>query len=405
MQTDSLLLHLEHGAKLALDLQGDPVQYYYALRDGLITPPESPTKSGAIDKKLNEQTACGSSKATLQSSKIEESDSDMSANENDDTICSSRSHDDTNCFTRSNDDTNCSTRSHDANCSSRSHDNNSSVISNSSVVPNSDLSLKTTTEVSMETDKCEEVNDVFNTYPSDTQFQCARLNLFPEKMTDRPKRCAKNFSQNTSAKRYANDFNDLDKKSKDNTQQADEVTDVHRNSAKFSNDSVICDKVSRDIVSTENDNSADSGPIRMLPAIYTTHDVSHISTTEMISEQNIHRTPEIGSDFRHSLTVIDSSDLKKDISMESLNEYFDSFQDLETVDDADSGSNLINNQRCSNYDHVSSTQHNLSNPVTECSPINSSASSSSYFSFSSSPGASLTFSSSTPGNDKTGEKT
>lgn len=358
---------MEHGGRLPLDLQGDPVQYYYAIRDGEISQSASPIKGSCNDRQTNGQIAHGNSTPTLRTSKIVENEDDSSKNEKE--------------------------------------ERNTSSMSNSGAL-NSSESMDTSNITSMETQKNGDTNKLEDSYPSDTQFQCARLNLFPEKSTEQPRRCAKNFSRQRSAKRYANDFNDINQKSEQSAQEVASHAVSFSYSADYAKNNTICDSKHGDVFLVSTCTKADHAAVSCdtPPKILAVHDDSQNDSIEIVleSETGTGLGPLANSHIKssNSLTVINSSDLRENISMESLNDYFDSFQDIETRDEIDSGSI---SRRCSSCDQLSLPQ--MDHPIRECSPVNSSASSSSYFSFSSSPGASLTFSSSSQSNEKIDEKT
>ncbi|XP_076107058.1 LIM domain kinase 2-like isoform X3 [Mytilus galloprovincialis] len=380
--TDSLLLHLEHGGPLPPDLRGNPVEYYYSIRDGHNTPAtkyhikETCSNGKSYDKETDNDTH------SVDNAKDSGSDSDLNG----------------------------------------SIIRPSELISiNISDVSNlSEYSEKSTpSDISI----CEKVPSERH---KDTKFECARLNLFQDSDASHSKRYGNDFTQPDDAERYAedlkelkhskrqaNDFEEMDHSNRQNHDlKVSDQTKRHANKFKSADltENQSCD-ISNNLPS--NQYSVDI-KIQLSSEFNEVQDSRKNVIVELPSECDNVQDVSMETNARNKtlnspnyIPVINSSDIsiKKDISMESLNDYFDSHEKFEDKGKCSSADISMTDEQCNQLD-VSRSEERLHKFIT-CSPNNSSASSSSssYYSLSSSPGASLTFSSTCHVDEKIDENT
>ncbi|CAC5364561.1 LIMK1 [Mytilus coruscus] len=387
--TDSLLLHLEHGGRLPPDLQGNPVEYYYSIRDEHITNNSSATKHSIKEK-------CSNGKSSdKETDEIDSTDSCSVDNTKD---------------------------------SGNDSDLNSSIIRPSELISvniTDILNLSEYSEKSTPSDIsiCEEVPTERHKGVKDTKFECARLNLFQDSDATHSKRYGNDFTQPDDAERYAedlkelkhskrqaNDFEEMDHSNRHghNLKESDQ-TKRHANKFKSAD---LTDNQSCDISNNLPLNQYSPDIKIELSEFNEVQDSSKNITVEIASECD--RVQDVSMETRDKtfsspnyIPVIDSSDIsmKKDISMESLNDYFDSHEKFDYKGNSSSADVSMSDAQCNQLD-VSRSGERLHKFMTYSSNNSSaSSSSSSYYSLSSSPGASLTFSSTCQIDEKIDENT
>lgn len=342
-------MHLEHGGALPRDLQGDPVEYYYSVRDGISTPKSTTKKLSIKDK-----SKCSSNGKSSNCKSMDETENSMISLPMNKCEIDSKHCDklESNIIVE---------QSHDivsaVNLTEREKDK-------SSLSESVDQSLDSSTPILNMKYPIE-----IHQYSKDTKFECARLNLFPDIDFDHSKRCANNFSQIDDTKRYANEFHDVDLLK--NSKSCDNSRDVPMEN--YSLDVTI-------ELTSECDAVQDTGP----------------------------NSVECGNSTKN-MSVIQSPEslITNAISMESLNDYFDSMEKFENeLDSCNVDIVVTDDKKYNQSDKLSSQIAELEDKFATCSPLNSSASSSSssYYSLSSSPSASMTFQSASSTNELSDNK-
>lgn len=274
----------------------------------------------------------------------------------------------------------------------------SGVMSNNNTKSNDLCLSESVDQTTSSTDECSDIDNEYssenNEYSTDTKFECARLNLFPDSDSDPSKRCANVFSQKEDLKRYANDFKDFDQLKR----YANEFQSVNMSNYSKSCDnsrncsSELCVDHKMECNQTEDSNQNIT--------IKYNHVGEHEQDTSLNSAVCVNNNSS-------SMSVIPSPEslIRNDVSVESLNDYFDSLDNLGVDEDTCSVDIIVTDDRHNPLNIISSPSKDLEEKFTSCSIFNSSASSSSssYYSFTSSPSSSMTFSSST--NEMSHDKT
>ena len=256
-------MHLEHGGALPRDLQGDPVEYYYSVRDEISTPKSTTKKLSTKDKSkcLNRKSSnCKAMDETENSMKSPP----INKCEIDSKHCDKL---DSNILVKQSPDIVSVVNLMEKDKSNLSESVDQSLTSSTPI-----LNTKYPIEI--------------HQYSKDTKFECARLNLFPDTDFDHSKRCAHDFSQIDDTKRYAKEFHDVD----------------------LSKNCKSCDN-SRDV---PMENYSLEVPIEL--------------TSECDTVQNLGPNSVESGNSPKNMSVIQSPEslVRNAISMESLNNYYDS---------------------------------------------------------------------------------
>lgn len=339
-------MHLEHGGALPRDLQGDPVEYYYSVRDEISTPKSTTKKLSTKDKskclngKSSNCKAMDETENSMKSPPINKCEIDSKhCDKLDSKIVVKQSPDIVSVV----------------NLMEKDKSNLSESVDQSLASSTPILNKKYPIEIQQ--------------YSKDTKFECARLNLFPDTDFDHSKRCAHDFSQIDNTGRYAKEFHDVD----------------------LSKNCKSCDN-SRDV------------PMKNYSLDVTIELTSECDTVQNLGPNSV----ECGNSPKN-MSVIQSPEslVRNAISMESLNDYFDLMEKFEDEQDSCNVDIVVtDDKKCNQSDKLSSQIIELEDKFATCSPLNSSASSSSssYYSFSSSPSASMTFQSASSTNELSDNK-